>query len=95
MPELSGGLGLLVLRGFLLRTIRFAERHCSEPLGPGDVVQPWERGGEHDATAFAVEWYAVEPTVFAVLDARFLPARAGTRPSSRPSWRARSGALMP
>jgi CRP-like cAMP-binding protein len=70
--SLSGGLGLLVLRGFLLRTIVFAERRCSELLGPGDVVRPWDRDRNDPFLASTAEWRALEPTLFAVLDERFL-----------------------
>jgi CRP-like cAMP-binding protein len=72
LQDLPGGLGLLVLRGFVLRTVEFAERRSSELLGPGDVLRPWDRNGARGLLASTVEWRAVEPTVFAVLDERFL-----------------------
>src|SRR5215218_8650296 len=48
-PEDDGGgaLGLLVIDGILARDLRVAGRWCSELLGPGDLLRPWD----HDEDA--------------------------------------------
>ena len=41
-PPVAGDLGLLVLDGFLARQVRVLDRPCTELLGPGDLLRPWE-----------------------------------------------------
>jgi hypothetical protein len=56
----------------LAREIRLAGRSCSELLGPGDLLRPWD----YDESGFesvpaATEWTVLERTRVAVLDDRF------------------------
>lgn len=69
VTEPRGHLGLLVLDGVLVRTVTLAGRRCSEILGPGDVLRPWEDDtvGTVESTA---EWLVIEPITMAALDAR-------------------------
>jgi hypothetical protein len=67
----DGWLGLLVLDGLLVRQLNVAGLRCSELLGPGDLLRPWdddEDGGTLDCQA---GWRLLEPTRFALLDESF------------------------
>jgi hypothetical protein len=64
-----GGLGLLVLEGFLVRHVDVVGRPATELLGPGDLLRPWEP----DRTApfsSGARWQVLEPCRVAVLDQR-------------------------
>jgi CRP/FNR family cyclic AMP-dependent transcriptional regulator len=69
--EIVGHLGLLVIDGLLVRTVRLAGRECSEVVGPGDLVRPWDGDELVSSVASASEWRVLIPTTFAVLDRRF------------------------
>ena len=67
-------IGLLVIDGVFARDLTIAGRSCSELLGAGDLLRPWDHdddgaGGEslHSAAA----WTVLEPARIAVLDERF------------------------
>jgi len=71
-----GHLGLLVLDGLLVRQVDVHGSSAWEPLGPGDVLQPWQ-----DDTALGIldvdsSWTVLAPAGMAVLDARFAGALA-------------------
>jgi CRP/FNR family cyclic AMP-dependent transcriptional regulator len=66
----AGHLGLLVLDGFLARQVRVLDRPPAELLGPGDILDPWERDHTEPFTADA-RWEVLEPARLAVLDRRF------------------------
>jgi CRP-like cAMP-binding protein len=73
-PELLGGraaLGLLVLRGSLMRRVGVDGRFAAELLGPGDLLRPWQ--GEEDPPTLPTtsSWRVLEPARIAVLDERF------------------------
>jgi CRP/FNR family transcriptional regulator, cyclic AMP receptor protein len=60
--------GLLVLDGLMIRSIRPHGSDCPELLGPGDLLRPWDPGalqGQRSA------WRMLQPATIAVLDARF------------------------
>jgi len=63
-------LGLLVLDGFLGRPMTVGGRPVVEPLGPGDLLRPWD----HEASAGLVQprtpWLVLAPVTLAVLDQR-------------------------
>jgi CRP-like cAMP-binding protein len=64
------GPGLLVLEGVLAVNVRVGDRIAAELLGQGDLVEC--SGHEDDALlACAVDWRALVPMRFAVLDAAF------------------------
>jgi CRP/FNR family cyclic AMP-dependent transcriptional regulator len=64
-----GGLGLLVLEGFLVRHVDVVGRPAAELLGAGDLLRPWEP----DRTApfsSGTRWHVLEPCQVALLDER-------------------------
>jgi CRP/FNR family transcriptional regulator, cyclic AMP receptor protein len=70
-PDLGGvgGLGLLVLEGFLVRHVDVVGRPATELLGAGDLLRPWEP----DRTApfsSGARWQVLEPCRVALLDER-------------------------
>lgn len=72
-------LGLLVLEGLLLRDVALADESCTELLGKGDLVRPWD-GEEGDRSVpTRVEWFLLQDTTLAVLDERFASAAASWR----------------
>lgn len=66
-----GHLGLLVVDGLLVRTATLAGRECSEVVGPGDLVRPWDGEDLVVSVEWGSAWRALQPVAFAVLDARF------------------------
>jgi len=70
--ETPGSLGLLVIDGIVARDLRIAGRWCSELLGPGDLLRPWDHV-DSDIASVASDscWTVLEPTRVAVLDERF------------------------
>ncbi len=67
-----GSIGLLVIDGMLTRDIRLGGRTCSELLGPGDLLRPWDfEDGAGETVQWASEWTVLETTRIAVLDERF------------------------
>lgn len=68
--EARGHLGLLVLDGFLVRTVRLAGRDCSEVVGPGDLIRPWDPD-DGDSVECTTDWRVLQPVSFADLDRRF------------------------
>jgi CRP/FNR family cyclic AMP-dependent transcriptional regulator len=64
------GPGVLVLDGVLAVNVRVGDRTASELLGPGDLVEPCARE-EDELLACSVEWRALLPTRFAMLDGPF------------------------
>jgi CRP/FNR family cyclic AMP-dependent transcriptional regulator len=66
----SGHLGLLVLDGLLMRDVRFAHATCTELIGRGDLLRPWD--WERDVLTIRpqVAWTALQPVRLAVLDRR-------------------------
>jgi CRP/FNR family cyclic AMP-dependent transcriptional regulator len=66
----GGHLGLLVLDGLLMRDVRFAHAACTELIGRGDLLRPWD--WERDVLTIRpeVSWTALQPVRLAVLDRR-------------------------
>ena len=65
-------IGLLVVDGTLSRDVELGGRRCSELLGPGDLLRPWEFDeGEESSVPSESAWSVLEPTRVAVLDRRF------------------------
>jgi CRP-like cAMP-binding protein len=68
----DGLLGLLVLRGLMIRQVAVADRHCGELVGPGAVLRPWDDFGQTAPLPFEVSWRVLQDTQVARLDRRFL-----------------------
>lgn len=66
----SGHLGLLVLDGLLMRDVTFARAACTELLGRGDLLRPWDWDREVVTVRPRVTWTALQPVRLAVLDRR-------------------------
>jgi CRP/FNR family cyclic AMP-dependent transcriptional regulator len=66
----SGSLGLLVLDGLLMRDVTIAQAACTELIGRGDLLRPWD--WERDVVTIkpVVTWTALQPVRLAVLDRR-------------------------
>jgi CRP/FNR family cyclic AMP-dependent transcriptional regulator len=64
--------GLLVVDGMIARDVEIGGRRCSELLGPGDLLRPWDYDeGDSDSVPTESAWNVLEPSRVAVLDARF------------------------
>jgi CRP/FNR family transcriptional regulator, cyclic AMP receptor protein len=72
-----GHLGLLIVDGFLTRSLRLGARRTAELLGPGDVLRPWVRLGEYSSIPVEDGWDVLEPARLAILDRRVAVALAG------------------
>lgn len=66
----SGHFGLLVLDGLLMRDVTFARAACTELLGRGDLLRPWDWEREVVTVRPDVVWTALQPVRLAVLDRR-------------------------
>lgn len=69
--EVDGHLGLLLIDGMLVRTLRLVGRECSELVGPGDLIRPWDGEAPDESVPAASRWRALQPTTLASLDACF------------------------
>ena len=66
-----GWLGLLVLDGFLMRDVAIAGRQCTEPLGPGDLIRPWDEDRSAAPVPAVSTWSVAGPVRLALLDGEF------------------------
>jgi CRP-like cAMP-binding protein len=74
-PE--AGLGLLVLDGMLTRTVSLGDEVATELLGAGDLIRPWETGGDESAIVpCASGWNVLIPARLAVLGRQVATAAA-------------------
>jgi CRP/FNR family transcriptional regulator, cyclic AMP receptor protein len=64
-----GGLGLLVLDGFLVRHVDVVGRPATELLGAGDLLRPWDPDRTEPFSSGA-RWQVLEPCRVALLDER-------------------------
>lgn len=71
LASVHGGLGLLVLDGFLLRCVEVAGRIGSELLSTGDLVRPWQREDALASIPRRNAFRAIERVQLAVLDVDF------------------------
>jgi CRP/FNR family cyclic AMP-dependent transcriptional regulator len=79
-PNFDGWLGMLILDGLLVREVQVGEMRCSELLGAGDIVRPWDEDDGGETLECFARWRVIEPTRLALLDADFA-LRAGRWPS--------------
>lgn len=64
------GIGLLVLRGLLIRRVGVGGGSGAELLGQGDVLRPWQGEGAQSTLSPVTGWHVLEPARIAVLDRR-------------------------
>lgn len=83
--------GVLVVDGFILRTVTIGERTTAQLFGPGDIMQSWPTEDLPSPVAVGVTWTVVSPALLARLDDRLI-AIAGRWPSvlRQLAWRASS-----
>ena len=78
-PPQRKGIGLLVLRGLLIRRVGVDGRFGAELLGVGDILRPWQGEDEPPLLPISTGWRVVEPARMALLDERFV-TRLGRYP---------------
>jgi hypothetical protein len=72
-PPLGAPAGLLVVDGFLTRTLRLDSSDAVELLAAGDLIRPWQE----DAASFCTSsWRVIEECRVAIIDNRVLAALA-------------------
>lgn len=77
---LAGGLGILVLRGLLVRRVGIDGRFGAELLGEGDLLRPWQWESDSATLPLEMGWAIVEPVRLALLDENFVRRCVGTYP---------------
>jgi len=93
-----GWLGLFLVDGVMIRTVRVENRVACEVFGPGDLFRPWDADGEYAPLSVCLGWRVLRTTRLAVLDVDFA-RRVGRWPTilseliSRVARRARALAL--
>jgi CRP/FNR family cyclic AMP-dependent transcriptional regulator len=80
VPSPGDGIGLLVLRGLLIRRVGIDGRFGAEVLGTGDLLRPWQGEGDQPTLSVTTGWKVFEPVRVAVLDEPFAQ-RAARYPS--------------
>lgn len=75
----AGHLGMLILDGVVMRDVTYTKAACTELLGRGDVLRPWDWEHEVMTVRPTVVWTALQPLRVAILDRR-LTAIAGRWP---------------
>lgn len=70
-PEIDHGtIGLLILDGLMVRTLRLGRVSSSEVVGPSDIIRPWERDLIPSLSPGVTSWRVLEPGQVALLDTR-------------------------
>jgi len=64
----SGGIGLLVLEGLLIRRVGVEDRFGAELLGEGDLLRPWQGEDGSGTISPTTGWRILEAVRLAVLD---------------------------
>ena len=72
LPPAGESIGLLVLRGLLIRRVGVDGRFGAELLGAGDLLRPWQGEDEPPTLALSTGWRVIEPLRLAVLDQQFV-----------------------
>ncbi len=67
----SDGIGLLVLKGTMLRRVGIQGRYGAELLGECDVLRPWQGEDVSPTLTTTTGWSVIEPTRVAILDEQF------------------------
>ncbi len=75
----EGDLGVLILRGLLLRDVEVVQTTCAELVGNGELLRPWEDVNTGAPVPSEVVWHVLSPTTLGQLD-REAMAVAGRSP---------------
>jgi CRP/FNR family cyclic AMP-dependent transcriptional regulator len=73
------GIGLLVLRGLLIRRVSIEAGFGAELLGQGDLLRPWQGEGAQSTLSRSSGWRVLEDARIAVLD-RYAAVRLARYP---------------
>lgn len=99
----DGGIGLLVLKGLLIRRIEVDRRCGAQLLGTGDLFIPRSHEDDHGTVAHTTDWRVVHPVRLAVLDRRtaqrfarypMLTAAIAARAAAGSQWQAVTMAIL-
>jgi len=74
--EVREGLGFYLLDGLLAREIELLGISCTELLGTGDLLRPWDHDGRDAPVPATVRWEVLQPARVAMLDRRFVATGA-------------------
>lgn len=66
--DMTGGIGLLILDGLLIRRVGVDGRFGGELLGSGDLLRPWQGEDADPTMSRTTGWRVLEPTRLAILD---------------------------
>jgi CRP/FNR family transcriptional regulator, cyclic AMP receptor protein len=72
LPDPDGHLGILVIRGLMMRDVALPQTTCAELVGRGDLLRPWDDLREGAPIQPDVEWHVLEPTDVALIDRRLV-----------------------
>lgn len=64
----SGDLGLLIVGGFLGRRVQVGPQACTELLGAGDLIRPWDVPDALASIPAATSWTVLSTTTVALVD---------------------------
>jgi hypothetical protein len=68
---MPGGVGLLVLKGMMLRRVGIEGRYGAELLGECDILRPWQDDEGSPTLNLTSGWAVIEPVRMAILDDEF------------------------
>lgn len=71
LDPMPGGIGLLVLKGMVLRRVGIEGRYGAELLGECDILRPWQSDDSSPTLKLTTGWTVIDPLRLAVLDAGF------------------------
>jgi CRP/FNR family transcriptional regulator, cyclic AMP receptor protein len=69
--QLPGGIGLLVIKGLILRRVGIEGRYGAELLGECDILRPWQGEEGSPTLSLSSGWSVIEPARLVLLDATF------------------------
>jgi len=67
-----GDLGLLIVDGLLGRAVAVGGQDCTELLGGGDLIRPWDIADDLASIPATTTWTIFEHTTLVLLDERFV-----------------------
>jgi CRP/FNR family transcriptional regulator, cyclic AMP receptor protein len=71
LPGFDEAVGLLVLKGLLIRHVGIEGRFGAELVGEGDILRPWQLDSESPLLPLETDWSVINPARVAVLDQSF------------------------
>ena len=71
LPDMTRGIGLLILEGLVARRVGVAGRFGAELLGDGDLMNPFRRHDMGTSLPRTGRWRVLRPSRMAILDSEF------------------------